>query len=214
MNTTGERVFGYDEAVVRDRRLDLLIPSLARHPRLHRRARRAGRVRRGYSVRPGAARDPRAASQRLPVSTPRSGWSKVRLDRRSVYIVCLRDTTDRKLAEAAIRESVGALPHAGRKRPGSDRRARHRRRSLRRMPTTTRFASSRCRVRNCWPPDGADSVRPSKRTGTPSFGIARGYIDRALAGEAPCFEWLHRDAHGHESPAKSAWSGCRRPAAG
>ena len=41
---------------------------------------------------------------------------------------------------------------------------------------------------------------PEQPDGTPSFGIARGYIDRALAGEAPCFEWLHRDAHGHDIP--------------
>ena len=34
LNSTGERVFGYQEEVVRGRTLDVLIPSLARRPRL------------------------------------------------------------------------------------------------------------------------------------------------------------------------------------
>ena len=41
---------------------------------------------------------------------------------------------------------------------------------------------------------------PFQQDGTPSFGVARGHIDRALAGDAPSFEWLHRDALGHDIP--------------
>ena len=104
MNTTGERVFGYDEAEVRDRRLDLLIPSLARHPRL------TGALDElAESVEDTqfdlAPRETRGRHRNGTLFDAEIGVSKVRLDRRAVYIVCLRDTTDRKLAEAAIRES-------------------------------------------------------------------------------------------------------------
>ncbi len=33
-----------------------------------------------------------------------------------------------------------------------------------------------------------------------SFGLARGYVDRALSGGRPVFEWLHRDAEGNDIP--------------
>src|SRR5690606_37502563 len=36
--------------------------------------------------------------------------------------------------------------------------------------------------------------------GLPSFGLVRGYIERALKGASPVFEWLHCDADGKESP--------------
>ena len=41
---------------------------------------------------------------------------------------------------------------------------------------------------------------PFQQDGSPSFGVVRGHIDRALAGDAPSFEWLHRDALGHDIP--------------
>ncbi len=63
---------------------------------------------------------------------------------------------------------------------------------------------------------GRNAISPPEQPdGTPSFGISRGYIDRALAGEAPCFEWLHRDAHGHDIPCEVRHgAGCHHPAAG
>jgi diguanylate cyclase (GGDEF)-like protein/PAS domain S-box-containing protein len=36
--------------------------------------------------------------------------------------------------------------------------------------------------------------------GLPSFGLQRGYVDRALKGGRPVFEWLHRDSAGNEIP--------------
>jgi PAS domain S-box-containing protein len=56
----------------------------------------------------------------------------------------------------------------------------------------TRDALLSCGPERVSPPEQAD--------GTPSFGVARGYIDRALSGDAPCFEWIHRDAQGHDVP--------------
>ena len=48
---------------------------------------------------------------------------------------------------------------------------------------------------------GPDAVSPETQPdGTPSFGIARGYIERALNGEHLTFEWMHQDSAGNEIP--------------
>src|SRR5690606_29399595 len=44
-------------------------------------------------------------------------------------------------------------------------------------------------------------ITPERQAdGMPSFGIGRGYLERALKGGRPTFEWLHRDAEGREFP--------------
>ena len=48
---------------------------------------------------------------------------------------------------------------------------------------------------------GPEGISPEYQLdGSASFGKARGYIERALNGEQPCFEWLHIDADGREIP--------------
>ncbi len=48
---------------------------------------------------------------------------------------------------------------------------------------------------------GPEGVSPKKQLdGSASFGKARGYIERALNGEQPVFEWLHADSEGRELP--------------
>ena len=41
---------------------------------------------------------------------------------------------------------------------------------------------------------------PTQPDGTPSFGICRGHVERALLDEHPIFEWLHKDSEGKEIP--------------
>ena len=46
---------------------------------------------------------------------------------------------------------------------------------------------------------GPKAISPRMQAdGTSSFGVKRGYIDKALAGGHPIFEWLHVDAAGDE----------------
>ena len=48
---------------------------------------------------------------------------------------------------------------------------------------------------------GPDAVSPETQPdGTPSFGVARGYLDRALNGEHLTFEWMHMDSNGEDIP--------------
>jgi diguanylate cyclase (GGDEF)-like protein/PAS domain S-box-containing protein len=48
---------------------------------------------------------------------------------------------------------------------------------------------------------GPRAISPELQSdGSPSFGLARGYVDRALSGGRPVFEWLHRDAEGNDVP--------------
>jgi diguanylate cyclase (GGDEF)-like protein/PAS domain S-box-containing protein len=48
---------------------------------------------------------------------------------------------------------------------------------------------------------GPRAITPEFQTdGLPSFGLQRGYVDRALKGGRPVFEWLHRDSAGNVFP--------------
>jgi diguanylate cyclase (GGDEF)-like protein/PAS domain S-box-containing protein len=54
---------------------------------------------------------------------------------------------------------------------------------------------------------GPEAISPKMQPdGTPSFGVRRGFIDRALSGEHPTFEWLHKDANGREIPCEVRFS--------
>jgi diguanylate cyclase (GGDEF)-like protein/PAS domain S-box-containing protein len=48
---------------------------------------------------------------------------------------------------------------------------------------------------------GPDTVAPEFQSdGLPSAGLHRSYVDRALRGARPVFEWLHRDGQGKDLP--------------
>jgi diguanylate cyclase (GGDEF)-like protein/PAS domain S-box-containing protein len=198
LNTTGERVFGYDEGEVRGRKLDVLIPSLARRPRITETLEELAESLEDTQV-DLAPRETKGRNRMGVLFDADIGVSKVRLDRREVFIVCMRDTTDRKLAEAAIRESearyrtlVENAPEAivvldtdaGRFVECNDNAIRF-------------FKMTRDELLSVGP---EKISAPEQADGRPSFGAARGNIARALAGEAPSFEWLHRDALGHDIP--------------
>ncbi len=54
---------------------------------------------------------------------------------------------------------------------------------------------------------GPDAISPKMQPdGSPSFGVRRGHIERALNGEHPIFEWMHIDAHGVEIPCEVRFS--------
>jgi len=103
-NPTGEQLFGYSQAELIGVSIARLLPDLAIQGSLERGLQAFANVS-GYE---GRGPEPRAAQARrkdgavFPVEVIAS---LVRIDRRDVFVICLRDTSERRAAEQALRES-------------------------------------------------------------------------------------------------------------
>ena len=123
----------------------------------------------------------------------------------SVFVISLRDVTGRIESESALRENeeryralVENAPETiivfdvdnNRFIDANDNACRL-------------FNLSRARLMTIGPEAISPETQPD---GTPSFGVRRGFIDRALAGEHPTFEWMHKDSTGKELPCEVRFS--------
>ena len=195
-NPTGERVFGHAEAEVVGQRIDLLIPQIAIHETitqaLHRLATSTGDTHLDLAARESWGQ--RKGGEFFPAEI---AVSKARLSRREVFVLCLRDVTDRRQSEQAMRESearyrllVNHAPEAivvfdvdaGRYVDANENAEKY-------------FGLDRDRLLQVGPVDVSPPLQPD---GEPSERRVREYVQRALDGEQLVYEWLHRDSFGKE----------------
>jgi diguanylate cyclase (GGDEF)-like protein/PAS domain S-box-containing protein len=195
-NPTGERIFGYSQAEILGRSLEFLLPDVARGASdfLDRFAAKIDDTHVDLAAHQtwGRAKGGNRVAVEIAVSKAKLNW-------RDGYIVSIRDITERHLAEQSMRESEARyrtlVEHApevivvfdvdkGTFVDVNDNACR-----FFKMPRETLLAS------------GPDQISPAHQPdGTPSFGPPRGFIEGALAGEAPVFEWMHCDAAGQIMP--------------
>src|SRR3984885_122480 len=195
-NPTGERIFGYVPVEILGRSLEFLLPDIASGE---------GDFLERYATKIDDTHVDLAAHQtwgrtkggnRVAVEI---AVSKAKLNWRDGYIVSIRDITERHITEQSMRESEARyrtlVEHApevivvfdvdrGKFVDVNDNACRF-------------FMMERATLLACGPEKITPPMQPD---GTPSFGLSRGFIDGALAGEAPVFEWVHCDSAGHSMP--------------
>ncbi len=195
-NPTGERVFGHAEAEVVGQRIDLLIPKIATHETitqaLYRLAATTGDTALDLASREswGQRKDGEFFPAEIAVS-------KAKLSRREMFVVCLRDITERRESEQAMRESearyrllVNHAPEAivvfdvdaGRFVDANENAERF-------------FGLDRARLLQMGPVELSPPYQPD---GIPSAQRAREFVQRALEGEPQVHEWMFCNSFGKD----------------
>ncbi|MDH4260343.1 MAG: PAS domain S-box protein, partial [Gammaproteobacteria bacterium] len=198
MNRTAERFFGVRQSDVQSDSIGSLLPNLAAGSDIgHALEELAGDLENTHHDL--AAREVVARHRRGELMPAEVLVSKMQTKGRLTYILCVRDVAERSKAEDALKDSearyrvlVENAPEAvvvfdvesGRFVDCNENAAEFFKLTREKLLTIGPQAVS--------PPEQAD--------GTPSFGISRGHVEKALSGGAPVFEWLHCDSEGNNIP--------------
>ncbi|TLY63578.1 MAG: PAS domain S-box protein [Gammaproteobacteria bacterium] len=195
-NPTGERVFGYVEAELVGQRIDLLIPKIAVQESVPEALQRLAATS-GDTAVDLAARESWAQRKSGEFFPAEIAVSKARLSRREMFVLCLRDVTDRRESEQAMRESAARyqllVDHAPEAIVVFDADAD---RFVDANENAEKlFGLERTRLLQAGPIELSPPLQPD---GTPSPQRSRAYILQTLDGHPQVFEWLHRNASGKE----------------
>jgi diguanylate cyclase (GGDEF)-like protein/PAS domain S-box-containing protein len=197
-NPTGERVFGYVEAEVVGQRIDQLIPKIATHESiteaLQRLAATSGDTHLDLASRELWAQ--RKGGKFFPAEV---AVSKARLSRREMFVLCLRDVTERRESEQAMRESearyrllVDHAPEAIVVFDADEGRFVDANEKAEKL-----FGLERQQLLKVGAVDVSPTLQPD---GTASAQLARTYTQQALAGHPQVYEWVLYDSLGKEIP--------------
>ncbi len=197
INPTGERIFGYPPDELVGLPLDLLLPlegdtNVSDYLEELAQQQDDTQVDLAPHEAVGRQRDGNRFDADISVS-------KARIAAEPFYVVCLRDTTERRESQQALKESearyrtlVENAPEAivvldvdeGKFVDVNDN-------------AVAFFKFERENFLKIGPEDLSPEYQAD---GTASFGVERDYIGRALEGDSPVFEWLHCDSAGTVFP--------------
>ncbi len=183
-NPTGERIFGFTPAEVIGRTLDFLLPEVdASRPRdaLESLAAKIEDTHVDLAAHQAWGRTKEGGRVAVEIAV-----SKARFNRHDGYIVCIRDTTERQLAERSLRDSEARYRTLVEHAPEA---------ILVFDADSGRFVDvndNACRF--------FKMRRDALLAAGDCLGMPRHHVDRTLAGEAPVFEWTYVDAHDRTMP--------------
>jgi diguanylate cyclase (GGDEF)-like protein/PAS domain S-box-containing protein len=195
-NPTGERVFGYGEAEVVGQRIDLLIPKIGEHGTVEQALQRLAQTI-DDTQRDLAARESWAQHKDGHPFPIELAVSNARLSRREMFVVCLRDISERRESEQAIRESEARyrllVDHAPDAIVVLDADAGvfvDLNENAERL-----FGLDRAQLTLLGPGELSPVTQPN---GARSAEAVRRHVGLALEQGPQLFEWMHRDAYGKE----------------
>jgi diguanylate cyclase (GGDEF)-like protein/PAS domain S-box-containing protein len=195
-NPTGERIFGHSRDEIIGASIARLLPDLPLQ----------GSVEKGLQAlasRPDVSRgdlrphEMRARHKDGHVFPAELIVSSVHIDRRDVYVLCLRDTSERVRTEQALRDSEARYRTLVESAPELivviDRQSGY---YVDANENALRFFGiNRERMLTLRP---ADLSYPRQAGGADAGALFGDLCAQAAAGKPQVFEWLHRDAQGHE----------------
>lgn len=194
-NLSAQRIFGCSETELRELAISTLVPDLdPPGPTLAAMSKRLGDTLLDLTPKRIDARrgDGRRFQAELTVSMILSGAS-------ACYVLALRDITDRIRQETALRDSEARYRTLVENAPEAvvvldvDRDCF--------IDANDNAAKLFKMTRDELLAIGPEAISaPQQVDGLPAFGPARGYIDSALEGGRPVFEWMHHDADGRKFP--------------